>query len=65
VSSRTPAARCEARPCGPGAWGAMMAIFDMGPHRPFVVWRHADDRMRQGVREMLACNAYAVAEFDP
>lgn len=44
--------------------GTVMAIFDMGPHRPFVVWRQADDRMRQGVREVLACNAYAVSEFD-
>ena len=44
--------------------GTVMAIFDMGPHRPFVVWRQPDDRMREGVREVLACNAYAVSEFD-
>ena len=41
-----------------------MAIFDMGAHRPFVLWREPDDRMRRGVREVLACNAYAVSEFD-
>jgi hypothetical protein len=41
-----------------------MAIFDMGTHRPFVVWRQPDDRMREGVREVLACNAYAVSEFE-
>ncbi len=41
-----------------------MAIFDMGHHRPFVVWRQPDDGMREGVREVLACNAYAVSEFD-
>ena len=29
------------------------------------VWRQPDDQMRQGIREMLACNAYAVSEFDP
>jgi hypothetical protein len=44
--------------------GTVMAIFDMGPHRPFVVWRQPDDRMRDGVREVLACNAYAVSEFE-
>jgi hypothetical protein len=48
----------------PVCGGIVMAIFDMGPHRPFVVWRQPDDRMRQGVREVLACNAYAVSEFD-
>ncbi len=44
--------------------GTVMAIFDMGPNRPFVVWRQPDDRIREGVREVLACNAYAVSEFD-
>ena len=44
--------------------GTVMAIFDMGPHRPFVVWRQPPDGMREGVREVLACNAYAVSEFD-
>ena len=44
--------------------GTVMAIFDMGPHRPFVVWRQPDDRIREGVREVLGCNAYAVSEFD-
>jgi hypothetical protein len=44
--------------------GTVMAIFDMGPHRPFVVWRQPDDQLREGVREVLACNAYAVSEFD-
>jgi hypothetical protein len=44
--------------------GTVMAIFDMGPHRPFVVWRHSDDQIRAGVREVLASTAYAVSEFD-
>jgi hypothetical protein len=44
--------------------GTVMAIFDMGHHRPFVVWHQPDDGMREGVREVLACNAYAVSEFD-
>lgn len=44
--------------------GTVMAIFDMGPHQPFIVWRQPDDQRREGVREVLACNAYAVSEFD-
>ncbi len=40
-----------------------MAIFDMGPHQPFVIWRESD-AVRDGVREILACNAYSVLEFD-
>jgi hypothetical protein len=51
---------CADPVCG----GTVMAIFDMGPHRPFVVWRQPDGRIREGVREVLACNAYAVSEFD-
>lgn len=44
--------------------GTVMAIFDMGPHQPFVVWRQPLDGVREGIREVLACNAYAVSEFD-
>jgi hypothetical protein len=43
--------------------GTVMAIFDMGPHQPFIVWREADGT-RNPVRETLGCNAYAVMEFD-
>lgn len=43
--------------------GTVMAIFDMGPHQPFVVWRQSD-AVRDGVREILGCNAYSVLEFD-
>ncbi len=48
----------------PVCGGTVMAIFDMGTHQPFVVWRQPDERMREGVREVLACNAYAVSEFE-
>jgi hypothetical protein len=44
--------------------GTVMAIFDMGPHQPFVVWRQPDGGIPDGVREILDCNAYAVSEFD-
>jgi hypothetical protein len=39
------------------------AIFDMGPHQPFVVWwQNGGDP--DGVRDVLGCNAYSVMEFD-
>ena len=44
--------------------GTVIAIFDMGPYRPFVVcWQH-DLGSRRGVREILGCSAYSVLEFD-
>jgi hypothetical protein len=43
--------------------GTVLAIFDMGPHQPFVVWSHSVEA-REGVREILGCNAYSVLEFD-
>jgi hypothetical protein len=42
----------------------VMAIFDMGLHRPFVVWRQSVEGREDGVREVLGCHAYAVSEFD-
>jgi hypothetical protein len=44
--------------------GTVMAIFDMGPHQPFVVWWQRDVRAQDGVREVLGCSAYSVLEFD-
>ena len=43
--------------------GTVMAIFDLGPHQPFVVWRRPDG-VRNGVREVLGCSAYSVVEFE-
>jgi hypothetical protein len=43
--------------------GTVMAIFDMGPHQPFVVWRQPAGALN-GVREVLGCSAYSVLEFD-
>lgn len=42
----------------------VMAIFDMGPRQPFVVWRQSVDGRKDGVREVLGSHAYAVSEFD-
>jgi hypothetical protein len=44
--------------------GTAVAIFDMGPRRPFVVWWQDDDQAPDGVREVLGASAYAVSEFD-
>jgi hypothetical protein len=44
--------------------GTVIAIFDMGPHQPFVVCRQQAPGSRDGMREILASNAYSVLEFD-
>lgn len=44
--------------------GTVMAIFDMGSHQPFVIWRQPETGEPDGVREILGCNAYSVLEFD-
>ncbi len=44
--------------------GTVMAIFDMGPHQPFIVWRQQGPGSRDGVREVLEPNAYSVLAFD-
>ncbi len=43
--------------------GTVMAIFDMGPHRPFVVLRRGHVAP-DSVCEVLGPNAYTVVEFD-
>lgn len=45
--------------------GTVLAIFDMGQHQPFVVWRRLHDRAPSDVREILSHHAYSVVEFDP
>jgi hypothetical protein len=44
--------------------GTVMAIFDMGPSQPFVIWWQPQSGRPDGLREILGCNAYAVLEFD-
>jgi hypothetical protein len=43
----------------------VIAIFDMGNHQPFVVWSEPGVETHDGIRDVLACNAYSVLEFDP
>jgi hypothetical protein len=47
-------------------WGGIVtAIFDMGPHQPFIVYRlHPADPQQQSC-DVLGCNAYSVSEFAP
>ena len=44
--------------------GTVLAIFDIGPRRPFVVCWQRELGSRRGIRGILGCNAYSVLEFD-
>lgn len=44
--------------------GTVIAIFDMGPREPFVVWWQEAPGSSGGVQEVLGCSAYSVLEFD-
>ena len=44
--------------------GIVLAIFDMGQQRPFVVWRRPLGGTPTGVREILGHHAYSVVDFD-
>jgi hypothetical protein len=44
--------------------GVVLAIFDMGHQRPYVVWWRPHDGAPTGVREILGPHAYSVVEFD-
>jgi hypothetical protein len=44
--------------------GTVMAIFDMGHHRPFVVWWRPEGGLPTDVREVIGPTAYSVVEFD-
>ena len=41
-----------------------MAIFDMGPHQPFLVYHHQAATVPALTCEVLGHSAYAVSEFD-
>ncbi len=43
--------------------GTVTAIFDMGPHQPFIVYRRHSGDPDQQTPEILGCNAYSVSEF--
>lgn len=42
----------------------VVAIFDMGPNQPFVIWRQSENGIPADTCEVLACNAYSVSEFE-
>ena len=44
--------------------GTVIAIFDLGPHQPFVVWWQEESGSGDAVREVLRCTAYSVLAFD-
>jgi hypothetical protein len=44
--------------------GVVLAIFDMGERRPFVVWWRPNGGTSTDVREILGHHAYSVVEFD-
>jgi hypothetical protein len=44
--------------------GTVIAIFDMGRQRPFVVWWQQDSDTHEDAREVLGPHAYSVLEFD-
>jgi hypothetical protein len=54
----------EVGKCDPLRGGTVIAIFDMGPHQPFVVCHQQALGSRDGAREVLGPNAYSVLEFD-
>ena len=42
----------------------VLAIFDMGPHQPFIVYRHDPTDPERPTCEVLGCSAYSFSEFD-
>ncbi len=48
----------------PLSGGTVVAIFDMGPHQPYVICRQERDGNRDDIREVVDCSAYSVLEFD-
>ena len=44
--------------------GTVLAIFDMGQRKPFVVWWRPTGDRSTAVREILGPYAYSVVEFD-
>jgi hypothetical protein len=66
VSSRRGGIDCvtEVGTKDPLLGGTVVAIFDMGRHQPFVVWRQRDSSNEEQARDTLGCNVYSVMEFD-
>jgi hypothetical protein len=66
LSSRRGGADCltEVGSPDPVFGGTVMAIFDLGPHDPFVVCRQPAFGSANGIREVLGRHAYSVLEFE-
>jgi hypothetical protein len=47
----------------PISGGIVIAIFDMGPHQPFISYREDPADPGQQSCDVLGCNAYTVSEF--
>jgi hypothetical protein len=43
--------------------GTVIAIFDMGPHQPYIVWWQREPGSGEAM-EVLGCMAYSVLEFE-
>ncbi|HTU86035.1 MAG TPA: hypothetical protein VMF57_10705 [Solirubrobacteraceae bacterium] len=44
--------------------GTVIAILDLGPREPYVVWWQREPGIGAGVQEVVGCSAYSVLEFD-
>jgi hypothetical protein len=45
-------------------WGDVVtAIFDMGSHQPFIIYRQDPSNPQQQCCEIVGCNAYSISEF--
>jgi hypothetical protein len=66
VSTRRGAVDCitEVGQPDPMHGGTVIAIFDMGPRQPFVVYWQQKPGTGHAIRETLGCKAYSVLEFD-
>jgi hypothetical protein len=42
----------------------VLAIFDMGSHQPFIVYRHDAADPERPACEVLGCSAYSISMFD-
>jgi hypothetical protein len=49
----------------PVSGGIVTAIFDMGAHQPFIVYRENPADPHHQSCDVLGCNAYSVSEFAP
>jgi hypothetical protein len=47
----------------PVSGGVVTAIFDMGPHQPYLVYRHESAEPGPLTCDVLGCSAYSVQEF--